>query len=179
MVFQGPHLPLDTNSGLEVSPGNVISGGGSSHCNTSSEAGAPDTGGTSRDRLGPKIFLVKNFSKFFWKPLLSTIYVTLIIMSRKYFFDFWSPDPRVSLLCPSMFAIGISGPGRTNMMRLFCKWLRTQVGTDRKSGWIRFRPDIRLQNPAPVGKNLPDFSVFTEEIKKKCLAFNELSSINC
>ena len=45
---------------------------------------------------------------------------------------------------------------------------------------IRFRPDIRLQNPvpAPAGKNLPDFSVFTEEIKKKFLAFNELSS-NC
>ena len=32
------------------------------------------------------------FSKFFWKPLFSTIHVNLIIMSRKYFFDFRSPD---------------------------------------------------------------------------------------
>ena len=34
------------------------------------------------------------FSKFFWKPLFSTIHVNLIIMSRKYFFDFRSPDLR-------------------------------------------------------------------------------------
>ena len=32
------------------------------------------------------------FSKFFWKPLFSTIHVTLIIMSRKYFFEFRSPN---------------------------------------------------------------------------------------
>ena len=58
----------------------------------------------------------------------------------------------------------------------------------------RNRPEIRL-NPVPAGYPasksgsgsgwkkfagfLPDFSVFTEEIKKKFLAFNELSSINC
>ena len=37
-----------------------------------------------------------------------------------------------------------------------------QVGTDRKSGWIRFRPDFRLQNPVPVPVrfqiDLPDFN---------------------
>ena len=36
------------------------------------------------------------------------------------------------------------------------------LGTDRKSGWIRFRPDFRLQNPVPVPVrfqiDLPDFN---------------------
>ena len=54
--FRSPHLPSIHNSGLEVSPGNVISEGRPPLCNTSSEAGALDTGGTSRERLGPKNF---------------------------------------------------------------------------------------------------------------------------
>ena len=40
--------------------------------------------------------------------------------------------------------------------------LRFIIGTDRISGKVRFRPDIRLQFPVPVpvrlSKNLPDFS---------------------
>ena len=39
-----------------------------------------------------KFSKTKFLQKFFWKPLFSTIYVTLIIMSRKYLFDFRSPD---------------------------------------------------------------------------------------
>ena len=31
-------------------------------------------------------FLSQNFSKFFWKPLFSTIHATLITLSQKYFF---------------------------------------------------------------------------------------------
>ena len=34
-------------------------------------------------------FLSQNFSKFFWKPLFSTIHATLFIISRKYFFGFF------------------------------------------------------------------------------------------
>ena len=32
----------------------------------------------------------QHISKFFWKPLLFVFHATLIIMSRKYFFGFWS-----------------------------------------------------------------------------------------
>ena len=39
--------------------------------------------------------LSKIFSKFFWKLLLFMFHATLIIMSRKYFFGFQSPDWRV------------------------------------------------------------------------------------
>ena len=90
--FRSAHLPLASihNFGLEVPPGNAISEGRLPLCNTSSKAGALDTGSTYREWLGPKIFEDKMFSKFFWKPLFSTIHVNLIIMSRKYFFR--SPD---------------------------------------------------------------------------------------
>ena len=41
-------------------------------------------------------FLSQFFSKFFWKPLFSTFYGTLFIISRKYFFGFSksAPTPR-------------------------------------------------------------------------------------
>ena len=45
-------------------------------------------------------FLSQFFSKFFWKPLFSTFYGTLFIISRKYFFGFSksAPTPRYTIL---------------------------------------------------------------------------------
>ena len=51
--FRSAHLPLASihNFGLEVPPGNAISEGRPPLCNTSSEAGALDTGGTYVPRM--------------------------------------------------------------------------------------------------------------------------------
>ena len=69
-----------------------------------------------------------------------------------------------------------------------CVWeVAPVLGTDRKSGWIRLRPDFRLQNPAPVpapaGKKfagfLPDFSFFyRKKNQKKILANNKHGGLN-
>ena len=44
-----------------------------------------------------KNFLSQFFSKFFWKPLFSTFYGTLFIISRKYFFGFSKSAPTPSI----------------------------------------------------------------------------------
>ena len=61
---------------------NAISEGRPPLCNTSSEAG--------RQPFNVRIEnLRQKFQKFSWKSLSSTVHVTLIIMSRKYFFWFF------------------------------------------------------------------------------------------
>ena len=49
LIFKSPHPPSIPNFGLEASHGNAISEGRPILCNTSSEAGALDTGGTYRE----------------------------------------------------------------------------------------------------------------------------------
>ena len=49
-------------------------------------------------------FLSQKCSNCFWKLLQFMFQATLIIMSRKYFFGFQSPDSRVPLKCPFMSA---------------------------------------------------------------------------
>ena len=87
--------PSMYNFGLEVSPLKCDLGRQASLCNTSSEAGAlPSEVLIENDSnifFGLKIFEVKNF-KLFWKLLLCMFHATLIIMSRKYFLGFRSPQ---------------------------------------------------------------------------------------
>ena len=64
-------------------PENAISEGRPPLCNTSSEAGAFDTGGTYRERLGPKIFEVKIFSNKI-KVFLETTFVHVSCYSDHY-----------------------------------------------------------------------------------------------
>ena len=76
-------------------PCNAISEGRLPLCNTSSEAGAlPSEVRIEND--SDRKFSVNFFSKFFWKPLFSTFYGTLFIISRKYFFGILkaAPTPR-------------------------------------------------------------------------------------
>ena len=60
-------------------------------CNTSSEAGALPSEVRIENYSDRKFSNSIFFSKFFWKPLLSTFYGTLFIISRKYFSVFRSP----------------------------------------------------------------------------------------
>ena len=67
------------------------------------------------------------------------------------------------------FSLGfLSGWFRSWLSAVFRLWLR--VGTDLISGWIRFRPDIRLQYPVLVWfpKTLPDFCRIL--LLKKCIS---------
>ena len=87
-VFRGPHLPLDTPFWTRCFP--LVM--------QSRKAGFPFA---ARARMREPClqryvsrmtrnenFLSQFFSKIFWKPLLSTFYGTLFIISRKYFFGF-------------------------------------------------------------------------------------------
>ena len=88
-VFRGPHLPLDTPFWTRCFP--LVM--------QSRKAGFPFA---ARARMREPClqryvsrmtrtenFLSHFFSKIFWKPLLSTFYGTLFIISRKYFFRFF------------------------------------------------------------------------------------------
>ena len=86
--FEVRTYPSIHHFGLDVPPCNAISEGRLPLCSTSSEAGAlPSEVHIENDsdrKFSKSIF----FSKIFWKPLLSTFYGTLFIISRKYFFGF-------------------------------------------------------------------------------------------
>ena len=90
-VFRGPHLPLDTPFWTRCFP--LVM--------QSRKAGFPFAARARKrepclQRYVSRMtrtenFLSQFFSKFFWKPLFSTFYGTLFIISRKYFSVFRSP----------------------------------------------------------------------------------------
>ena len=87
-VFRGPHLPLDTPFWTRCFP--LVM--------QSRKAGFPFAARARKrepclQRYVSRMtrtenFLSQFFSNIFWKPLLSTFYGTLFIISRKYFFGF-------------------------------------------------------------------------------------------
>ena len=95
-VFRGPHLPLDTPFWTRCFP--LVM--------QSRKAGFPFAARARKrepclQRYVSRMtrtenFLSQFFSNIFWKPLLSTFYGTLFIISRKYFFGFSksAPTPR-------------------------------------------------------------------------------------
>ena len=90
-VFRGPHLPLDTPFWTRCFP--LVM--------QSRKAGFPFAARARKrepclQRYVSRMtrtenFLSQFFSNIFWKPLLSTFYGTLFIISRKYFSVFRSP----------------------------------------------------------------------------------------
>ena len=95
-VFRGPHLPLDTPFWTRCFP--LVM--------QSRKAGFPFAArARKREPCLQKYvsrmtrtenFLSQFFSRFFWKPLFSTFYGTLFIISRIFFFGFSksAPTPR-------------------------------------------------------------------------------------
>ena len=99
-IFEVRNYPSIYDFGLEVSPWK---------CNLRRQASPLQLelgSGSSRYRryvsrmTWIENFLSQNFSKFFWKPLFSTIHATLITLSQKYFFwigkkwKFWIRNQR-------------------------------------------------------------------------------------
>ena len=89
-IFRGPHLPLDTPFWTRCFP--LVM--------QSRKAGFPFAARARMrepclQRYVSRMTRTENFrsqfffSKIFWKPLLSTFYGTLFIISRKYFFRFF------------------------------------------------------------------------------------------
>ena len=116
-------------------------------------------------------FLSQKFSNFFWKLLQFMFQATLIIMSRKYFFGFQSPDSslegsplnfrqcplmtqkHVRCLIESKKGQDIGGHWRTNIMRIFRIRFWTQgflfVMRSRKAG-LPLATRVRLSPPMSV-----------------------------
>ena len=113
-VFRGPHLPLDTPFWTRCFP--LVM--------QSRKAGFPFA---ARARMREPClqryvsrmtrtenFLSHFFSKIFWKPLLSTFYGTLFIISRKYFFGFSksAPTHRYTILDSRLLPCNAISEGR-------------------------------------------------------------------
>ena len=82
-VFRSPHLPLDTPFWTRCFP--FVMQYRKAGFPFATRSGSPVRIENDSDRK------VKYFSKFFWKPPLSTFHGTLFIISRKYFSVFRSP----------------------------------------------------------------------------------------
>ena len=116
-VFRGPHLPLDTPFWTRCFP--LVM--------QSRKAGFPFA---ARARMQEPClqryvsrmtrtenFLSQFFSKIFWKPLLSTFYGTLFIISRKYFFGFSKsvPTHRYTILDSRLLPCNAISEGRLSL----------------------------------------------------------------
>ena len=119
-VFEVRNYPSIYDFGLEVSP--LKCDLGSQASPLQHELGS----GSSRYRryvsrmTRTENFLSQNFSKFFWKPLFSTIHATLFIISRNFFFKIGKNenfDYKINENCP----IGITKIGKKWKF-----WLRNQ-----------------------------------------------------
>ena len=95
-VFEVRTYPSIHNFELEASPCNAISEGRPSLCKT-----------TQKRELCPQTYAstlrmtrVSDQKMFFWKPIFSTFYDTLFIISRKYFFGLSksAPTPQHTIL---------------------------------------------------------------------------------
>ena len=88
-----PSIP---NFGLEASPGNAISEGRPILCNTSSEAGALDTGGTYWEWVGPKIFQVTIFRSFSENHFSPRFMLPCSLLAENIFLVFQSLHPTLA-----------------------------------------------------------------------------------
>ena len=95
-VFRSPHLPLDTPFWTRDFPLVMRSRKAGFPFATRAWKREPCLQRYVSIMTQTKNFISQFFSKFFWKPLFSTFYGTLFIISRKYFFGFSksAPTPR-------------------------------------------------------------------------------------
>ena len=95
-VFRSPHLPLDTPFWTRDFPLVMRSRKAGFPFATRAWKREPCLQRYVSIMAQTKNFISQFFSKFFWKPLFSTFYGTLFIISRKYFFGFSksAPTPR-------------------------------------------------------------------------------------
>ena len=99
-VFRGPHLPLDTPFWTRCFPLVMQSRKAGSPFAARARKREPFIQRYVSRMTRTENFLSQFFSKFFWKPLFSTFYGALFIISRKYFFGFSksAPTPRYTIL---------------------------------------------------------------------------------
>ena len=90
-VFRSPHLPLDTPFWTRGFPLVMQSRKAGFPFATRARKREPCLQRYISRMTRTENFLGQFFSYFFWKPLFSTFYGTLFIISRKYFFGFRSP----------------------------------------------------------------------------------------
>ena len=118
-VFRGPHLPLDTPFWTRCFP--LVM--------QSRKAGFPFAARARKrepclQRYVSRMtrtenFLSQFFSNIFWKPLLSTFYGTLFIISRKYFFEVRTPHlPIDTPFWTRGFSLVIFGPSHSRYVPL-------------------------------------------------------------
>ena len=87
-VFRGPHLPLDTPFWTRCFPLVMQSRKAGFRFAARARKREPCLQRYVSRMTRTENFLSQFFSNIFWKPLLSTFYGTLFIISRKYFFGF-------------------------------------------------------------------------------------------
>ena len=99
-VFRSPHLPLDTPFWTRGFPLVMRSRKAGFPFATRAGKREPCLQRYVSRMTRTENFLSQFFSKFFWKPLFSTFYGMLFIISRKYFFGFLkaAPTPRYTIL---------------------------------------------------------------------------------
>ena len=113
-VFRGPHLPLDTPFWTRCFP--LVM--------QSRKAGFPFAARARMQEPWLQRYVSRMtrtesclshfFSKIFWKPLLSTFYGTLFIISQKYFFSFskFAPTHRYTILDSRLLPCNAISEGR-------------------------------------------------------------------